>query len=68
MFRVSYFGTTHSKLTRCNQPHSDVIRQREVTFSYGSEKVRGVNLGGWFVLERMFPFLNSAFTSGMTLC
>jgi hypothetical protein len=21
-------------------------------FSYGNEKVRGVNLGGWFVLER----------------
>jgi hypothetical protein len=31
---------------------SDVIRKRTLTFPYGSEKVRGVNLGGWFVLER----------------
>lgn len=29
-----------------------MIRQRDLTFPYGSQKVRGVNLGGWFVLER----------------
>ncbi|KAI5781505.1 glycoside hydrolase superfamily [Geopyxis carbonaria] len=29
----------------------DLVRQRALTFPYGSEKVHGVNLGGWFVLE-----------------
>ncbi|KAA8904188.1 glycoside hydrolase superfamily [Sphaerosporella brunnea] len=29
----------------------DVVRKRALTFPYGSTKVRGVNLGGWFVLE-----------------
>ncbi|KAF2711909.1 glycoside hydrolase family 5 protein [Pleomassaria siparia CBS 279.74] len=27
------------------------LQKRGPSFSYGSEKVRGVNLGGWFVLE-----------------
>ncbi|KAI9705019.1 MAG: exo-1,3-beta-glucanase [Candelina mexicana] len=27
------------------------IRKRELTFDYSNNKVRGVNLGGWFVLE-----------------
>jgi len=35
--------------------HSDVIRKRDLTFPYGSQKVRGVNLGGWLVLERIIP-------------
>jgi glucan 1,3-beta-glucosidase len=26
-------------------------------FPYGSQKVRGVNLGGWLVLEVRFPIL-----------
>lgn len=26
-------------------------RRRELSFNYNDEKVRGVNLGGWFVLE-----------------
>jgi glucan 1,3-beta-glucosidase len=30
----------------CNRKRDDPLR-----FAYGSEKVRGVNLGGWFVLE-----------------
>ncbi|KAI5818578.1 glycoside hydrolase superfamily [Pyronema omphalodes] len=40
----------------------DVIRKRALTFPYGSQKVRGVNLGGWFVLE---PWITpSLFTGG----
>jgi len=27
------------------------LRRRELSFNYNDEKVRGVNLGGWFVLE-----------------
>lgn len=27
------------------------FQQRDLTFNYGSKMVRGVNLGGWFVLE-----------------
>jgi len=27
------------------------LRKRELSFDYNNEKVRGVNLGGWFVLE-----------------
>ena len=30
---------------------SRVKRDDSLKFSFGSEKVRGVNLGGWFVLE-----------------
>lgn len=30
---------------------SKVKRDDPLKFSFGSEKVRGVNLGGWFVLE-----------------
>lgn len=30
---------------------SKVRRDDSLKFSFGSEKVRGVNLGGWFVLE-----------------
>jgi glucan 1,3-beta-glucosidase len=32
----------NTKLTR---------RQRQLAFNYNDDKVRGVNLGGWFVLE-----------------
>jgi len=32
-------------------PSPDEIHKRTPTFPYGSTKVRGVNLGGWFVLE-----------------
>lgn len=28
------------------------LRERTLTFNYGGVKVRGVNLGGWLVLER----------------
>lgn len=28
------------------------LRERALTFNYGGVKVRGVNLGGWLVLER----------------
>jgi glucan 1,3-beta-glucosidase len=31
--------------------HSPSKRDDPLKFAYGSEKVRGVNLGGWFVLE-----------------
>ena len=39
--------------TLANNPHSTAPFKRDddLKFSYGSEKVRGVNLGGWFVLE-----------------
>jgi len=30
---------------------------RALTFDYANVKVRGVNLGGWFVLERELPRL-----------
>ena len=30
---------------------SKIKRDDSLKFSFGSEKVRGVNLGGWFVLE-----------------
>lgn len=30
---------------------SRVKRDDSLKFSFGSEKIRGVNLGGWFVLE-----------------
>lgn len=28
------------------------LRERTLTFNYGSVEVRGVNLGGWLVIER----------------
>lgn len=31
-------------------PDSDLHR-RQVDFAWGSEKVRGVNIGGWLVIE-----------------
>jgi hypothetical protein len=31
--------------------HSEQFNKRDLKFNYGGEKVRGVNLGGWFVLE-----------------
>lgn len=34
------------------------LETRAPTFDYGNVKVRGVNLGGWFVLEREFPQSN----------
>lgn len=40
-------GTAHFPLTVLN---STPIK-RDLKFPYGDEKVRGVNLGGWFVLE-----------------
>jgi hypothetical protein len=30
---------------------SEQFNKRDLKFNYGGEKVRGVNLGGWFVLE-----------------
>ena len=31
--------------------HSAPLSRRSVKFAWGSEKVRGVNIGGWLVLE-----------------
>jgi hypothetical protein len=36
--------------SRANGPSSRLAR--DLTFDYGSQKVQGVNLGGWFVLGR----------------
>jgi len=37
-----------------NRAKSD-LGARALTFDYANVKVRGVNLGGWFVLERELP-------------
>lgn len=44
---------------------SGALHKRALSFPYGSTKVRGVNLGGWFVLERTSPALPS---SAATCC
>ena len=44
---------------------------RATNFPYGSEKVRGVNLGGWFVLEPWITpslFTNPAIVDEWTFC
>ncbi|KIW09515.1 uncharacterized protein PV09_00391 [Verruconis gallopava] len=48
-------------------------RQSGLKFPYGSEKVRGVNLGGWLVLESwitpsLFDALNGAAVDEWTFC
>ncbi len=35
--------------------HSSPILKRQPGFDFGSEKVRGVNVGGWLVLEPYVP-------------
>lgn len=32
-------------------PMTSFKRNDNLSFAFGSEKIRGVNLGGWFVLE-----------------
>jgi glucan 1,3-beta-glucosidase len=34
-----------------NADLSSILHERGVEFNWGSDKVRGVNLGGWLVLE-----------------
>lgn len=45
------------------------LRERTLTFDYGGVKVRGVNLGGWLVLERKpsWKFIISSSISNMYL-
>jgi hypothetical protein len=40
----SSFVTTFRSLVSCR-------RKRQLSFDYNNDKVRGVDLGGWFVLE-----------------
>ena len=35
----------------CSQIADSSRRKRELSFDYNGDKVRGVNLGGWLVLE-----------------
>ena len=42
--------------------------KKDLTFAYGSETVRGVNLGGWFVLEPWItPSLFSRWSDGSVI-
>lgn len=40
-----------SDATVANTIAREQFNKRDLKFNYGGEKVRGVNLGGWFVLE-----------------
>ncbi|KAL8994223.1 MAG: hypothetical protein Q9169_005739 [Polycauliona sp. 2 TL-2023] len=47
---TSYARTTNPHCPSTNSTNSEVCK-RAVAFDYNGNKVRGVNLGGWFVLE-----------------
>ena len=47
---------------------SSQLDSRELTFDYNNNKVRGVNLGGWFVLEPWItPSIFQEWSSGRTV-
>lgn len=41
----------HTTVYKADMQDSSPLSKRDVQFSWGSEKVRGVNIGGWLVLE-----------------
>jgi hypothetical protein len=59
---MSTVPDAHHKIT--NGCHSSPIQKRQPGFDFGSEKVRGVNIGGWLVLEPWVPSLQARVLRG----
>ncbi|KAG0134695.1 glycoside hydrolase superfamily [Tuber indicum] len=57
LLAASLVGGVQSAFLPWNQARGD-LGTRALTFDYGKAKVRGVNLGGWFVLE---PWITPSF-------
>lgn len=51
MFSNSILSSALAALALLPSSNLAAPTKRDLKFSYGGEKVRGVNLGGWFVLE-----------------
>lgn len=51
LYDSTFFPTNGDANKRCCSSKEN-LRERALTFDYGGVKVRGVNLGGWLVLER----------------
>ncbi|KAI4253219.1 MAG: hypothetical protein LQ352_003819 [Teloschistes flavicans] len=45
------YASNINELSNATNKHHSQPSKRAVAFNYNSQKVRGVNLGGWFVLE-----------------
>lgn len=48
---AAYAKPTANDKLKTDNSYSSPLSKRSVQFSWGSEKVRGVNIGGWLVLE-----------------